>query len=356
MLDTMTWTESGPRPRHSTTPDAAGLRDDLDRLGIAAPVPRRIHVALRTRQRYRRAAWRWRAAFALAALLLADPVLSGWGDLLAGLVGAETPGPVVTAIGSWADVLPYGLARPTVIVLAVLASATVIALLLGTVVAFPLLLLPLPGPSWAGGGPVVVVRRFAPVYVLVRAVRACATAHGAGGRRHVTERARVGVHLREVTKALQNAHATRGTIPWRSRRRRDLKRHAGQVVAVLREAEARLDSEPHAALTDLAQLLMKIADRYAEGRVGALLDQDRLDGVTPVRDRGVVRLITATVLTGLGVVAIAFLQLPPMGEPFALGAAGIGVLALVHGRGTRTALDLADAIRPKRTEPRPRRR
>ncbi|MEV8401003.1 hypothetical protein [Streptomyces niveus] len=352
----MTWTESGPGPGRSTASDAAGLRDDLDRLGIAAPVPRRIHVALRTRQRYRRAARRWRAAFALAALLLAGPVLSGWGDLLTGMVGAERPGPVVAAIGSWADVLPYGLARPMVIVLAVLASATVIALLLGTVVAFPLLLLPLPGPPWAGGGPVVVVRRFAPVYVLVRAVRACATAYGAGGQRHVTERARVGVHLREVTKALQNAHATRGTIPWRSRRRRDLKRHAGQVVAVLREAEARLDSEPHAALTDLAQLLLKIADRYAEGRVGALLDQDRLDGVTPVRDREAVRLITATVLTGLGVVAIAFLQLPPMGEPFALGAAGIGVLALVHGRGARTALDLADAIRPKRTGPRPRRR
>lgn len=352
----MTWTESGTGPKRVTAPDAERLRDDLDRLGIAAPVPRRIQVALRTRQRYRRAARRWRAAFALAALLLVGPVLAGWGDFLTGLVGAERPGPVVAAIGSWADVLPYGLAMPMVIVLAVVASATVIALLLGTVVAFPLLLMPLLGPPWAGGGPVVVVRRFAPVYVLVRAVRACATAYGAGGQRHVTERARVGVHLREVTKALQNAHATRGTIPWRSRRRRDLKRHAGQVVAVLREAEARLDSEPHAALTDLAQLLLKIADRYAEGRVGALLDQDRLDGVTPVRDREVVRLITATVLTALGVVAIAFLQLPPMGEPFALGAAGIGVLALVHGRGARPALDLADTIRETTTGPRPRRR
>lgn len=348
----MTWTESGPGPRRATAPDANRLRDDLDRLGIAAPIPRRIQVALRTRQRYRRSALRRRAGFSAGALLLIGPVLSVWGDFLTGLVGADRPGPVVGAIGSWADVLPFGLAMPVVIVVAVLASAAVIALLLGTVVAFPLLL----GPQWAGGGPVVVVRRFAPVYVLVRAVRACATAYGAGGQRHVTERARVGVHLREVTKALQNAHATRGTIPWRSRRRRDLKRHAGQVVAVLREAEARLDSEPHAALTELAQLLLKIADRYAEGRVGALLDQDRLDGVTPVRDREAVRLITATVLTALGVVAIAFLQLPPMGEPFALGAAGIGVLALVYGRGTRPALDVADAIRLRATGPRPRRR
>ncbi|MET4926235.1 hypothetical protein P3L51_28435 [Streptomyces sp. PSRA5] len=316
-------------------------------MGIDAPVSGRVHVALRTRQRYRRAARRWRVAFCLAALLLIRPVLSGWGDFLAGLVGPESPGPVVAAIDSWVGALPYGLDRPVVVVLAVLASATVFALLVATVVAFSLLLLPLLGPPWAGGGPVAVVRRFAPVYVLVRAVRACAVAYGAGGQRHVTERARVGVHLREVTKVLQNAHATRGTIPWRSRRRRDLKRHAGQVVAVLREAEARLDSEPRAALTDLARLLLTIADRYAEGRVGALLDQDRLDGVTPVRDRGAVRLVTATVLTALGVVAVAFLPLPPMGEPFALGAAGIGVLALVHGRGTRCALDVVDAIRLK---------
>lgn len=294
---------------------------------------------------YRRAAQRWRAAFGLAALLLIGPVLSGWSGFLTGLVGPQRPGPVVRAIGSWASVLPYGLAMPAVIVVAVLASATVIALMAATVVAFPLLLMPLLGPPWAGGGPVVVVRRLAPVYVMVRAVRACATAYGAGGQRHVTERARVGVHLREVTKALQNAHATRGTIPWRSRRRRDLKRHAGQVVAVLREAEARLDSEPRAALTDLAHLLLKIADRYAEGRVGALLDQDRLDGVEPVRDREVIRLMTATTLTALGVVAVTFLQLPPVGEAFALGAAGIGVLALVHGSGALRALDAADTLR-----------
>ncbi|MFC8831429.1 hypothetical protein ACFT9I_39530 [Streptomyces sp. NPDC057137] len=352
----MTWTECGRGRKHVTAPDATRLRDDLDQLGIDATISTRIQVALRTRQRYRRAALRWRAASCLAALLLIRPVVSGWGDFLTGLVGPESPGPVVAAIDSWVGVLPYGLDTPVVIVLAVLVSAAVFALLVGTVVAFSLLLMPLLGPPWAGGGPVVVVRRYAPVYVLVRAVRACATAHGAGGQRQVTERARVGVHLREVTKVLQNAHATRGTIPWRSRRRRDLKRHAGQVVAALREAEARLDSEPRAALTDLARLLLTIADRYAEGRVGALLDQDRLDGVRPVRDRGAVRLITATVLTLLGVVAVAFLQLPPMGEPFALGAAGIGVLALVYGRGTRRALDIADAVRLKATGLRPRRR
>lgn len=71
-------------------------------------------------------------------------------------------------------------------------------------------------------------------------------------------------------------HNTFGLVEIGSHHRRVLKAHAAQVVGALRAAEARQDAEPAEALREMATLVT-IAERYVEGRLGQLLDQDRLD-------------------------------------------------------------------------------
>ncbi|WP_157840661.1 hypothetical protein [Streptomyces leeuwenhoekii] len=72
-------------------------------------------------------------------------------------------------------------------------------------------------------------------------------------------------------------HSTFGLVDIGSHHRRALKAHAGQVVGALRAAEAQQDVEPADALREMAVMLVIIAERYAEGRLGQLLDEGRLD-------------------------------------------------------------------------------
>ncbi|MFF8992712.1 hypothetical protein ACF09H_22790 [Streptomyces sp. NPDC014983] len=72
-------------------------------------------------------------------------------------------------------------------------------------------------------------------------------------------------------------HSTFGLVDIGRHHRRALKAHAAQVVGALRAAEARQDAEPAEALREMAVMLVIIAERYAEGRLGQLLDEGRLD-------------------------------------------------------------------------------
>ncbi|MFJ3308290.1 hypothetical protein ACIPSA_35475 [Streptomyces sp. NPDC086549] len=60
-----------------------------------------------------------------------------------------------------------------------------------------------------------------------------------------------------------------------------MKVHAGKVAARLRAEEARLDVDGDAALVGLAELLLTVAEQYAEGLVGALLGAAELKDVEP---------------------------------------------------------------------------
>ncbi|MFJ4591366.1 MULTISPECIES: hypothetical protein [unclassified Kitasatospora] len=91
--------------------------------------------------------------------------------------------------------------------------------------------------------------------------------------------------LRECEKAILSGHRTRGTIGFYSHRRAELKRHARLVVARLRKAEARLDSDTYEASREVMGLLAEIAENYVAGRLGKLLPQRKLNGLDPVRDR-----------------------------------------------------------------------
>ncbi|KPL30054.1 hypothetical protein JI76_34100 [Streptomyces anulatus] len=87
-------------------------------------------------------------------------------------------------------------------------------------------------------------------------------------------------------------------------------------------------------LRELAGKWLTIAERYAEGRVGALLDDD-LSEVEParslVRDR--LRDVLAVLLTVVAVFFTASLELPQAIEGYVISATAVGVLLLVYGSG-----------------------
>ncbi|MEU9122808.1 hypothetical protein AB0C96_23590 [Streptomyces sp. NPDC048506] len=86
--------------------------------------------------------------------------------------------------------------------------------------------------------------------------------------------------LRIPVMRVRGAWRARNTIG-SSWRRRKAKEHAERVVMALRTAEAGLDVEPEEAARNLARMMLKISERYAEGKVGALLDPGDLQDSQP---------------------------------------------------------------------------
>lgn len=177
---------------------------------------------------------------------------------------------------------------------------------------------------------------FAGLLPLVDAVIACADAHQARGHRRDLALAELPKTLAVAQAAVKEAYGRRGIVPAFSPRRRQLKRHARQVVAVLKNTETRLDVDPNQALRDLAGLLLTIAERYAEGRVGALLDDEQIAGTEPVQEREALKMVLAALLmcataaAALG--AIDATGLPSVLEPVAIASSAMVALVLVYGR------------------------
>ncbi|MDH6434743.1 hypothetical protein M2158_003220 [Streptomyces sp. SAI-144] len=113
---------------------------------------------------------------------------------------------------------------------------------------------------------------------------------------------------REILRAWKKARPAR--VKTLRYQRNELKDHAGRVVAALRAQAARVDADPENGLRELGKMLIRVGDRLAEGRVGALLDEEELEGLEPVRDREVLRTVTAALLVAAAAVGVAALQLP----------------------------------------------
>ncbi|WP_181765320.1 hypothetical protein [Streptomyces albidus (ex Kaewkla and Franco 2022)] len=140
---------------------------------------------------------------------------------------------------------------------------------------------------------------------------------------------------------------------WRVRHRRvrrdrrgQLKEHAAQVVGALRALEARQDREADTGkvFEDTTGTLLKIAQRYAEGRTLALLDPEELDGVKPVVSREWVRL-AALGLIVVGTVTAAMAAGMPEGAATPLiGAVSLIAWGALYG-GRMVGTDLVDVMR-----------
>lgn len=157
-------------------------------------------------------------------------------------------------------------------------------------------------------------------------VQGCAEAYEASYARRAEKLLAIGVALRRLERAVMRAHRRSGAVAFLSPRRREVKVHAGQVVAKLREAEAALDYSPHAeALSEIAGLAATIAEQHVNSHFGALLPKPLLEGKKPVRDREVPRLAAVVILIAGGFVGLAFFGLPDM----AIAAAGTAWAVLV---------------------------
>ncbi|MGY0063406.1 hypothetical protein ACWY4P_43965 [Streptomyces sp. LZ34] len=186
--------------------------------------------------------------------------------------------------------------------------------------------------------------RYTLVMQIAAAISACAAARRAGGERSAKQLRLVSKRLEEVSRGVERSHRTRGTVRG-SNRRQTLKAHERQVVAVLRMTERRLDTAPEEGLHELAELLIRIAERYAHGRIGELLDAEAIKDIKLERDRGLLRWIAAVVLGTAATVGITLLNLPSSIEGPILGGSVVLVVGIISGPSARHALDVVGTIR-----------
>ncbi|WP_326600309.1 hypothetical protein [Streptomyces sp. NBC_01803] len=314
------------------------LRLDLAALGIRRPVPGRVRVALRRRRSLQIAA---RAT--LAASLVNLVLLAVLAVVLVFFVDTrDYVEELVTFLKdpdrASAEDDPE-LSPPRAVLALWGAGAVGVALLSPWAVVAGLTELP-PTPSLFKDA-----RRYALVMEIAHTISACARAHEAGGERFAERVKAVGLRVNALAVGLRGAHRARGTVPRRSHRHGALRAHERQVIGALRKAEGMLDTDPRQGLRELAEMLLTMAERYAEGRTGALLDADRLTGIDPVPDRTVLRMISAGVLVTAAAVSVTFLGLPGAAEPYAITGLGLVVFTVVFGRQARRAFDILDAIR-----------
>ncbi|MGY0024000.1 hypothetical protein ACVHNB_34165 [Streptomyces sp. YJ-C3] len=177
-------------------------------------------------------------------------------------------------------------------------------------------------------------QRYRPVVVLLLTSADCARAWQAWGNGSPLDTPRVSV--RRAEHVIRNAWRTRCEYDsWSARRRhRHAHRvHAAKVIGALREVERRQYTEPDIGLVfqeladmlfqELADMLLSIAERYAEGRIGQLLED--VDDVEAVTDYEWLRLLGAAAFGVAAVVAASLADLPE-------GATGlVAGLALLLG-------------------------
>ncbi|MFD5006235.1 hypothetical protein ACFWMV_25365 [Streptomyces mutabilis] len=140
-----------------------------------------------------------------------------------------------------------------------------------------------------------------------------------------------------------SAHSSRGSVPLLSHRRKRLKEHQRKVVAALQDLEAQLDQTSGDALQEPAEALLTVADRYCQGRSGALLDEEQLTGIPRQRSWDVLRYLIALALAAGGITAIAVTKVvPESAEPYVIVV--VVSFVLIFGRGFRRAIDVIGVI------------
>lgn len=180
-----------------------------------------------------------------------------------------------------------------------------------------------------------------PVAVILSYATGAARAHQEMGERSPLDARRVSV--RGVERVVRRAWKVRHGKP-KPPHRRELKTHAAKVVGALRRAEERqyTDEDPGMALKDLTEMLLTIAERYAEGRTGQLLDD--VDEIEPVTDRTALRVAGAVAVFLLILFGAPMLGLPDSFTGSLQGIAAIAAVALFFNH-RYNAADLVDIFR-----------
>jgi hypothetical protein len=202
------------------------------------------------------------------------------------------------------------------------------------------------GHSWSLSKKTRLWRRYSVLDSIARGVTACADVMSASPAKRPGALRQLAKQIALIEDGILRLHRNSGQIPFRSHRRRELRKHAQLVVSQLRNTESQIDADGDAALTPLASFLMKIGTRTMEGRIGALLDQkDFSPDLRPVRDWEPLRLAVAAILISGCAVGVSLLSVPEDVTPYVIGGCGVTILALLYGRRVHSFLGLLDAIR-----------
>ena len=148
-----------------------------------------------------------------------------------------------------------------------------------------------------------------------------------------------------LAKALPRGGVNYTSFRTGSRRRKEVKEHTALVAAAIERSAAEIYANPATALRELAEMAHTITARCADCRPGALLDDWQLAGLTPVRTREVLRLLTASTLTVGAAVGIGFLNPPASVTPLLIGGIGLTFFSLVYGHNNPRSLELLDYVR-----------
>ncbi|WP_247197216.1 hypothetical protein [Streptomyces sp. GESEQ-35] len=123
--------------------------------------------------------------------------------------------------------------------------------------------------------------------------------------------------------------------------------HIGRVVGALREAEARQDSHPKQALQDMAVMLLTIAERYAEGKVSHLLDDEQIGDAPKVVHREGLRLLALGGVVVSAMAGAALAGLPDAALTALLPLVVIIVGILLYREKGPTPAQLRDLVIPR---------
>ncbi|MEV5449987.1 hypothetical protein [Streptomyces sp. NPDC052535] len=202
------------------------------------------------------------------------------------------------------------------------------------------------GRPWSWSTSTRLMKRFGSVHATAISVAACVRVRKASWAERPKELRRLSRATSRVEDRIMWLHRHSGHLPPRSHRKHLLKQHTGLVVAAIRRAEARVDSEGDEALEPLAALLITVGERIAEGRIGALLDADQIDAdLTPARDWEPLRLAVAAALVAGCAVGVGLLSLPDGVDVYVIGGCSIVILAMLYGRRVHQVLDVISVIR-----------
>lgn len=153
------------------------------------------------------------------------------------------------------------------------------------------------------------------------------------------------VHLADAENVVWSAWRTRHTAIRGVLRTRH-QEHAADVVGALRVLEIRQDSAPDRGqvFDDMASMLTKITDRYAQGRTLALLDPEDLREVPRAINREWVRLVILGVVVVGAAVGASALGLSDSVIAQVVGVVSLVMVGLLYG--ARLApTDLMDVVR-----------
>ncbi|WP_327411387.1 hypothetical protein OG458_42615 (plasmid) [Streptomyces sp. NBC_01281] len=190
------------------------------------------------------------------------------------------------------------------------------------------------------------LRTFQLVAAALAAVRCCGSVFKTTGPERTDGLRDLAICMRGVRKALRRAHRARGTLPLRGDRQKEARAHIRQVVQCLNDAEKQIDATGDQALPQLVDHLSRIADQYADGRLGALLDEESLKNYQPGPDWEALRLACLALVMAIGAAATGFLALSDPVALVVIFSVGVLGVALLYGKNLKHGLSFLSLWRP----------